>query len=162
MISGIYKIINKTNGKYYVGSSCDIKSPKGRWLFHKYLLNNNRHFNKHLQYAWNIYREENFRFLIIEIVSKESLLVVEQKYLDLAKMEQSKCYNMSFIAGRVEMTKEVRKKMSKTRKKLLKNKNNHPMYRRFHTEKSKRKMSLSHKGKNFLIQQKKKLAEKIL
>lgn len=42
-ISGIYKIINKINGKYYVGSSKDIVTPNiGRWYMHKYELNKKR------------------------------------------------------------------------------------------------------------------------
>ena len=39
-ISGIYKIINKVNGKYYVGSAKNIR---GRWNGHKHLLNRNIH-----------------------------------------------------------------------------------------------------------------------
>ena len=33
-VSGIYKIINKVNGKYYVGSSNDILGAGGRWKEH--------------------------------------------------------------------------------------------------------------------------------
>jgi hypothetical protein len=45
-ISGIYKIINKINNKYYVGSS--------------------KHINPHLQNAWNKYGQNNFDFVITE------------------------------------------------------------------------------------------------
>src|SRR3989304_1436717 len=62
-ISGIYKIINKTNGKYYVGSSNDII---GRWFTHKSQLNRNNHCNPHLQRAWNKYGKDNFEFIIVE------------------------------------------------------------------------------------------------
>ena len=47
---GIYKIINKVNGKYYVGSSLNINK---RWSVHKSALSKNKHHNDHLQNAWN-------------------------------------------------------------------------------------------------------------
>ena len=56
-ISGIYKIVNKVNGKYYVGSSNDVL--KTRFYEHKRLLTKNKHFNVKLQNAWNKYGESN-------------------------------------------------------------------------------------------------------
>jgi group I intron endonuclease len=103
-ISGIYKIINKVNGKYYVGSSKQILEHNGRFYEHKRLLRQNKHINPHLQNAWNRYGEDNFNFVLVENVNELNLLIVEQKYLDIAKLEKHKCYNISFIAGKVEMT----------------------------------------------------------
>jgi group I intron endonuclease len=95
-ISGIYKWINKVNGKYYVGSSMDILSNVGRKTNHLYMLRGKYHNNEHFQRAWNKYGEENFEFIVIEnlpdITDKE-LLQIEQKYLDIAKLERDKCYN---------------------------------------------------------------------
>ena len=66
-ISGIYKIINKINGKYYVGSSVNIKDyPNNRWSRHIADLNANRHHNDYLQRAWNKYGQDAFEFIIIE------------------------------------------------------------------------------------------------
>ncbi len=110
--SGIYKIVNKVNGKYYVGSSNDILTPnQGRKYLHYWALKRNRHSNRKLQFAWNKYGEENFDFLVVEECSPERtlLLDVEQKYLDIAKNEQDKTYNLSFIAGGIEMTEETRR-----------------------------------------------------
>jgi len=78
-ISGIYKIVNKVNGKYYIGSSKNIKR---RWSGHKVKLNKNEHFNSHLQNSWNKYGKENFEFLIVEKVSEEKRIETEQKYLN--------------------------------------------------------------------------------
>jgi len=50
-ISGIYKIINKIDGKYYVGSSQDINK---RWNSHLNKLNKNNHINIHLQRKSNV------------------------------------------------------------------------------------------------------------
>lgn len=110
--SGIYKIINKTTLRYYVGSSLNIEGSRGRWKEHVYRLRRGNHQNSQLQYAWNKYGKEDFDWSIVVEVPKENLLLEEQKYLDIAKAEKEKCYNTQFIAGRVEMTPEVRKKLS--------------------------------------------------
>ena len=112
-ISGIYKIVNKINSKYYVGSAKVICN---RWWTHKSKLRKNKHSNEHLQSAWNKYGENNFVFEFIEPTSKEKLTTTEQGYLDIAKTEKDKCYNKSFIADRIEYTDDVRKKMSNSSK----------------------------------------------
>lgn len=112
--SGMYKIINKVNGKYYVGCSADIDSPNtGRWYRHKQRLKTNTHPNKHLQSSWNKYGEENFVLIICESCTVDELIKTEQKYLNIAKGESVNVYNSSFIAGRVEMTLEIRAKLRK-------------------------------------------------
>lgn len=111
-ISGIYKIVNKVNGKYYVGSSNDMLAPYGgRKYSHFWSLRKNRHCNRHLQSAWNKYGENNFDFTIVERCAddKITLLSIEQKYLDIAKSERNLTYNLSFIAGKIDMTKETRR-----------------------------------------------------
>jgi group I intron endonuclease len=82
MKSGIYKITNLKNGKFYIGSSKDIEF---RWGEHKKHLNGNYHINKKLQNAWNFYGKENFEFTIIELINDFDLLVKEQFYLDMFK-----------------------------------------------------------------------------
>lgn len=129
-ISGIYKIINKVNNKYYIGSSikCTL-SYRGRWYQHRRDLRANEHHCIQLQRAWNKYGEENFEFHIVEIVDRnenESPLEFsrrlrqsyEQKYLDMAKLESNRVYNSGFVACGVDLTPEVIKKISETKKKL--------------------------------------------
>lgn len=112
-VSGIYKIINKTNHRYYVGSSVNICGGSwNRWVEHKRALNKNQHQNQCLQNAWNKYGEQDFDWIVVKEVDRNNLLEEEQKYLDIAKTEKNQCYNHSFIAGRVEMTPEVKKKLS--------------------------------------------------
>jgi len=112
--SGIYKIVNKVNGKYCVGSSSNITE---RWGQHRRALQRNIHWNDKLQMGWNKYKEENFEFIIVEQCNpdKETLLGCEQKYLDIAKSNKKMCYNITFTAGKVDMTPEVREKMSKAK-----------------------------------------------
>jgi len=63
-IPGIYRIKNKVNNKVYVGSGVSVNQ---RFSTHKRLLRTNKHFNLHLQAAWNKYGEENFSFEFLEI-----------------------------------------------------------------------------------------------
>ena len=110
-LSGIYKIINRVNGKYYVGSSQNLRTGyKSRWSKHKCYLRNNRHPNSHLQRAWNKYGESVFDFTIVKITSPNELLDEEQKYLTVAEGEQDKTYNQCFVAGRPNKLCETSKK----------------------------------------------------
>ncbi len=95
MKSGIYKIVNRVNGKYYVGSSNNIG---WRTYSHFHKLKLGKHENSHLQNAWNKYGESAFEIVIVEELPKELLLITEQKYLDLAKID-TQTYNMCYIAG---------------------------------------------------------------
>jgi group I intron endonuclease len=94
--SGIYKIINKIDGKYYVGSSSNFKK---RWKQHLITLRSHKHHNDFLQRSWDKYGEQNFIFEIVEYVDETKLLIVEQKYLDIAKQEQNKSYNLNWEAS---------------------------------------------------------------
>jgi group I intron endonuclease len=80
VICGIYKIENLINGKLYFGQSIDIYN---RWYDHQYLLDSDKHYNKHLQSAWNYYTKENFKFSIIEVCDTESLDIREKYYIEL-------------------------------------------------------------------------------
>lgn len=135
-ISGIYIILNKIDNKWYVGSSEDILTPNiGRWYKHKYMLKNNCHDNKHLQNAYNKYGNV-FEYHIVEIVPSDKLLIKEQKYLDYAKLHKNQVYNLTFVAGKIEMTGEIRQKISNKAKERLKNKENHPLYGKHHSKKT--------------------------
>lgn len=68
MTSGIYAITNITDGKKYIGRAVNTDK---RWEYHQWMLENNRHFNPHLQRAWN--RGDEFKFSIIEECKKELL-----------------------------------------------------------------------------------------
>ncbi len=81
-ISGIYEIKNTLNNHRYIGSSVDIKN---RWSFHKYCLKRDKHHSSYLQNAWNKYGKKHFEFNILEVCEpiKDTILAIEQKYLDL-------------------------------------------------------------------------------
>ncbi|OPH61700.1 hypothetical protein BC351_00210 [Paenibacillus ferrarius] len=115
IISGIYKIENKQNGKVYIGSSKDIHV---RWKSHIRELNKKEHHSSHLQHAWLKYREENFEFAIIEIIEDvNNLIDREQYYFYLTKCyNRNYGYNISPTAGRclgVKRTEEEKQWLSK-------------------------------------------------
>lgn len=111
MVSGIYEIRNKINNKRYIGSSVNIAR---RIRIHFWKLRNNNHNNVYLQNAFNKYGESAFESSILECVSKEDLITVEQTWINQYDFE-SDLYNLCPIAycttNRV-VTDETRKKMS--------------------------------------------------
>lgn len=137
--SGIYKIVNKINGKYYVGSS---KFFENRWKKHRKMLRRNVHENPHLQSAWNKYGKDVFEFMKIEFVKVEVLLEIEQKYLDIANTEQDKCYNMNFVAS-LPPSWKGRKRSPETIQRMrdCKMGDKNPMFGKKHSEEHKRKIS---------------------
>jgi group I intron endonuclease len=164
-ISGIYKIINKTNGKYYVGSSDNIKR---RWYNHKNKLRKNKHYNYHLQQSWNKYGEPYFDFIFVEITDEENLVIMEQKYLDIVKNERDKCYNISLDANKPEMNEETRKKISVTLTGRYRGKDS-PHYGKHHTKETIGKLSnikkgkpSPNRGKKMADEQKEKIRQSIL
>lgn len=79
MKSGIYKIINILNNKFYIGSSVDLKK---RFREHIRRLKRNTHHCVYLQNSFNKYGENNFKFEIIEYCDILELKIKEQYYLD--------------------------------------------------------------------------------
>lgn len=90
-ICGVYKIVNNTNGKLYVGSSNNIRN---RWNQHRRDLNDSVHGNPYLQSAWNKYGANNFSFEIIEECAPEVQFEREQFYLNLLNPFDHNGYNI--------------------------------------------------------------------
>lgn len=105
IISGIYKIENKTNGKIYIGSSKNIEN---RWKQHKTLLKVGKHHSRHLQYAWDKYGEDSFSFCILEeVLQPEELFNREQYWMDkLQSYNPENGYNISVVAGACVMNED--------------------------------------------------------
>ena len=90
--TGIYKIVNIKNNKIYIGSAVNIYN---RFSSHKNLLNNNKHFNSHLQNSWNMYKKECFVFSVVEECKKEFLVEREEYYIQLyTSNNREKGYNI--------------------------------------------------------------------
>ena len=121
---GIYKITCTANGKFYIGSSVNLKRRR-YWHFHKLATNN--HNNKYLQSTYNKYGINTFIFEILEYVdnktTQKTLLKLEQKYLNELKPWQSEngfnmCKFVGAPGGQIKYicSAETRKLMSEQRK----------------------------------------------
>lgn len=107
-ISGIYKITNLINNKFYIGSGKCIRK---RFYHHKTMLKHNKHTNSYLQRSWNKYGENNFKFEILVICPKEYRIKLEQWFLDNMKPDYNICKNASCPNPAI-VTDEYRKQTS--------------------------------------------------
>lgn len=106
-LSGIYEIINRLNGKRYIGSAKEFKE---RWRNHVSSLKSDKHQNKHLQNSFNKFINElgndNFiEFHIVEIMknsTKEERLIREEFWINVAKENNIDLYN-----NQLDPTKEA-------------------------------------------------------
>ena len=110
---GIYMITNLVNGNRYIGSSCNVRV---RLWGHRATLRHNKHYNTHLQRAWNKYGENNFDFSILEKCTEEERFEKEQLYVNSLKPEYNICTE---IVNNPPADIESRKRHSETRKKLM-------------------------------------------
>lgn len=112
-ISGVYRITNMVNGKFYVGSAADVKA---RWRAHRWALNAGRHSNSKLQRAWDKYGADAFVFSVLETVPDVArLLQREQEWLDIFECVLVG-YNIALVAGSptrgLKASEETKAKMS--------------------------------------------------
>lgn len=114
--AGIYMLVNKVNGKRYVGSSRNCLRRKGE---HISRLRRGAHINTKLQAAWNKYGEHNFEFVVaFSVLSHDDIESVEQQFLDEMQAVQTG-YNLAPVAGNTAGWKappETRKRMSEAAK----------------------------------------------
>lgn len=107
-VSGIYMILNTTNGKFYLGSAVHARK---RVIVHKAYLCKGSHHSRALQSAWNKYGAEAFTAVFMAAHPPEELLYHEQLYLDALEPK----YNMAPTAGSgagVKLSDEVKRALS--------------------------------------------------
>lgn len=97
--TGIYAIVNKINGKQYIGSAA--KSFKQRWRDHIKTLRGNRHSSPILQAAYNKYGEESIEFKVLEVCDREKCIEREQLYLDTLSPEYNICKTAGNTLGQI-------------------------------------------------------------
>jgi len=170
--SGIYKILNLCDGKFYIGSAVHIGR---RFDEHILKLKSNKHINRYLQCAWNFYGEFSFEFIVIDVCDIDKLIEREQFWIDSLKAvdegynilrlagnslgykhtEEFKANRSKLYTGR-KMPEETKLKISlalKGKKKSedfchklsINKRNNKNMLGKKHSEESKNKMSLRRK-----------------
>ena len=153
MTCGIYSILNKENGKIYVGQSVNIES---RFAHHKWELKNNKHINSHLQSSVNKYGIDSFEFNILESCDESKLNDNERWWIDYFNSTiRNNGYN--FESGgnsQFEVSIETRKKLSR-----VNSGKNNPFYGKHHSDETRKMISDSHKGLTFSDDSRRKLSE---
>lgn len=87
---GVYIITNTTNGKAYIGSSKNVMK---RIRQHFCALSSGRHFNKHLQRAFEQYGAASFVVEDFIHCEEQERTILEQKVLDC--FDKKQLYNIS-------------------------------------------------------------------
>lgn len=93
---GIYAIENIDSGKRYIGSSQKMEK---RLPTHVWKLRKGIHHSAHLQSAWNLYGEANFKFvLVLRCETTDELLGCEQLEIEIQDATNNG-YNCAKFAG---------------------------------------------------------------
>lgn len=109
----IYKITNKIDGKFYIGSTNNLIK---RYYTHINHIRTSKNSCVKLVRAVNKHGEGNFKFEIICECPTDEILKTEQEYIDRLKPH----YNVAKIAGSnlgIKRTEEVKRKKSTSQKK---------------------------------------------
>lgn len=95
-VSGIYCLLNTNNGKRYIGLTTDLYTRINK---HRSNLKHNKHYNAHLQAAYN--KGYEFTTVILEQCSIEDLDVLEVKYInDYQTLNPKFGYNLADGGGK--------------------------------------------------------------
>jgi group I intron endonuclease len=95
---GIYKITNNKTKKFYIGSSVDVRA---RLYTHLRQLRKNQHYNKHLQSAFNKYKESEFSFNVLKYYPELTVLELREKEQECfdSILDWDTCYNIDKFAN---------------------------------------------------------------
>jgi group I intron endonuclease len=122
MKSGIYRIVNLKNGKFYIGSTNNLYRRKKD---HFTLLKKGKNHCKILQRAYDKYGELNFVFEVLAYCPKEYLFKLEQWFVDNLKPQYNVCLlDVSVPVGLNHQKYSDKSKYSKLAKERLKQNSN--------------------------------------
>lgn len=107
-LSGLYTLTNTVNGKYYFGSSRDLKERKYTHFSH---LRCGRCLHKKLRSDYEIHGAESFVFEIVMFAPVELLPTLEETVLQELKPEYNTSLGHSGFKG-ILHSEETRKKMA--------------------------------------------------
>lgn len=76
--SGVYKIVNTKNDRYYIGQATSFQGRARAW---RSMLRSGKSYNKELQADWDKHGEDFFEFKVIEECEKQQLKRTEGRYI---------------------------------------------------------------------------------
>lgn len=112
MKSGIYSIVNISDGLTYIGSSNNLRK---RHTQHNWDFKNNRHSNNRMQRVYNKYGKDIFKYSVLEYCNPDDRHDIEQQYLDffltsIPKIGYNMCPNVGSVSGK-KVSDETKKKI---------------------------------------------------
>lgn len=112
--SGIYVIVNVTNGHRYIGQASCLRR---RLNNHRSCLRRGIHDNAHLQRAWNKYGEHAFDFKVERLCPVEALDDIETMLLNAEPRPEYNIARDGSVSGRgLKRSADARRKMSLAKK----------------------------------------------
>ncbi len=96
---GIYRVLNRANGKALIGASLDLPAMLNR---HRFQLEAGAHANRRLQADWQTHGAENFDFEVLDVLQpadrpdydpKDDLHALEQMWLEKLSPFDDRGYN---------------------------------------------------------------------
>jgi len=167
--SGIYKITNTINKKYYIGSAYDLYK---RFKDHRSALESNRHHNKQLTRFVKKYGLNKLKFELLEECNIENLELKEQYYISNTKNIFNETMNVKACNRGKKLSEEHKQRISKsikakhikrsdeTKAKISKaNKGHKHNLGRIQSEETKIKIAQTKIGKKFSEESKQKMRE---
>lgn len=151
----VYCHRNKINGKCYIGQTIYQDNLDLRWGIDGKRYKVNKHFWSAIQkYGWN-----NFEHYIIQdnLTQEEANLLEDLNIRAYNTIDRNYGYNHRGGGSKGSLSEETKTKISNN----LKGKycgENHPMYRKHHSEETKQKMSEAKKGKHLSEEHKRKIS----
>jgi group I intron endonuclease len=144
---GVYQIRNLVNDRVYVGQSIHLSARKSH---HFSDLKYNKHGNRHLQNAYNLYGKDNFVFEIVLYCEDFELTRYENA---IKHLHENNCYNIRICADSnkgLEVSEETRRKLSQSAHQPKGELS--PSFGRKHTKEEREAISNAQWGKKFGIE----------
>ena len=95
--SGIYAIVNRVTGDYYLGSAFVLRKRRNS---HLHALRRGKHDSIYLQRAWVKYGPDAFYFKPFIVCRRQDLIFFEQRAIDALKPRYNMCPRAGNNAGR--------------------------------------------------------------